>query len=222
MNKKLLAHLAVFAGLIIWTWTVWERTAPPEVTDEDYVELDEWGNPWDPNEKVPEDNAAGRMTAVLLPFALTVGYAGFLGVFYLLPALGSGISQGMMGSNTEPVESLSSRARRAARDEDWVEAVALWHQAFAEDSKSREAVAEAARIQKEELESPATAVATLDNGLEKGDWDEDDRAFLLFRKAEILEEKEPEEAKKVYEDVLKAMPESRHAGNARQKLRELG
>lgn len=79
-------------------------------------------------------------------------------------------------------------------------------------------------LQRERLNDPAAALATLDQALERGNWRENDETFFIFRKIDIFENdiKQHDQAVSLLRDVIDRFPQTRHSANAMHKLHELG
>lgn len=164
----------------------------------------------------------------LLTFALfiiTGIFTGFLIVSYLLPAVVQRASEEVYGS-TEKVGAPSalSQAQANVAQGDWEQAIASYQQAAAEDPDNRLPWVEITMLQRERLEEPNLALQTLDAALARGGWRENDEAFFLFRKIEILEQDldEREQALSLLRTVMEKFPDTRHFANAMHKLHEMG
>lgn len=159
---------------------------------------------------------------------LALGGSVFLGVLFstfVLPNWASRVSQSIYGSNAELDEpAVLHEARVLVAKGEYEEAIAAFRKAAAEDSANRLPWTEIARIQSQHLDQPREAVATLQDALRSRDWPEDDRAFFLFRIAELCNEEASgkEQAVAALQQVIREFPESRHAMNARHRLKEWG
>lgn len=220
-------HLVIFTLLVGFTWRTWNQYEPPELSAEELQALEDnpEDDPWAGTEgPLSQSDETDQMVAVAIPFFASVAYGGFLTVAYLLPFLGERVSQGMIGSDVEPEEDLFVMAGRAAKEGDVLEAVASYRRAWLANPGDRRAVVEIAKLQRNELKSPAAAVETLREAYDSQTWEEDDAAFLLFRMAEIQEEdlEEPRAVQETLERVTSELEGTRHAANARHRLREMG
>jgi hypothetical protein len=83
---------------------------------------------------------------------------------------------------------------------------------------------EIAKIYKERLGDPASAVETIRYALESQEWEVNDAAYLLFRLAELYDEVEGNRASAVaiMQQVVREFPGTRHSANANHKLHEWG
>ena len=164
----------------------------------------------------------------LITFALFIAtgvFVAFLIISYVLPNLVQRASEEVYGS-TEKVGSPDalSQAQANVAQGDWEQAIASYQEAAVADPSNRLPWVEIAAIQRDRLEDPELALATLDNALARGSWRENDEAFFLFRKIEIHEDdlNQRSQAVAVLREVMEKFPQTRHYANAMHKLRELG
>lgn len=231
MNKKLLIHLCVLLVLICITFIAYNNAKAPdkdekkEMTDEEYYE-DEYVDDYAiaNNYGAEEDNTADVMMAVALPGLLTVGYIGFLVMAYVLPNFVDKMSEEMYGSTAEVEDDPLHDARAAVAQGDYPEAIRCYRQAFQENPDGRFPMVEIAKIQRDNLSSPAVAVETLREALESKEWRENDAAFFMFRIADIYEKdlENHEGSVGILKQVIETLPDTRHSANATHKLRDMG
>ncbi len=161
---------------------------------------------------------------ILLAIA-SAAFLGILFVVFVLPAWAGRVSESVYGSNAlvdEPPVFQEARALIAKGE--YERAITAFRQALAQDPSNRLAWTEIAKLQARQLDRPKDAVATLHEALALWDWLEEDRAFLLFRMAELQNE-EPdgrEQAVASLQKVIRDFPDSRHAMNARHRLKDWG
>lgn len=215
-------HGLLLGGLLVYTVIAWYQF---EASQRELTRLEaESSGQWASLELMDRraETATG-MVRVAVPFLLLAIYGGILTVIYALPLLVQKISEGIIGSTAEMEPDPMRKAYELIEEEEYAEAISFCYQLWLNDRDNRRPLAETARIQRRYLKNPVLAVATLEEGLEDHDWEEDDAAFLLFRIAEICEEDldDREKAKKLMKRVVKEMEGTRHAANAAQKLREL-
>jgi hypothetical protein len=81
---------------------------------------------------------------------------------------------------------------------------------------------EIAKIYKDQLGDPASAVATIRHALESQAWEVNDAAYFLFRLAELYDEVEGDRnsAVAIMNQVVEQFPGTRHSANATHKLHE--
>ncbi len=229
MDRKLLIHLCILFVLICITIFVWNannsssddssQTSQDEYVEEEY-EDDHWA---DTNIKDERKDEANAMVATAVPLFLTVIYAGFLTVAFFLPAMVNRMSEEMYGSTAEVEDDPMHDARTAFAQGDYPEAIRLYRSVWNDNKDDRFPIVEIAKIQRDNLKSPAVAVETLREALESKEWRENDAAFFMFRIADIYENDmdHHEGCVSILKQVISDLPETRHAANATHKLREL-
>lgn len=231
MNPKLLIHLGILLVLICITLITYNNASAPDQdergkgTEEEYVdeyETDDYAIA--DNYGAEEDKTADIMMAVALPMLITAVYIGFLVMTYLLPAFVDKMSEEMYGSTAEVEDDPLHDARAAVAQGDYPEAIKNYRQVFLSNPDDRFPVVEIAKIQRENLSSPAVAVETLREALESKEWRENDAAFFMFRIADIYENDldNHEACVAILKQVIETLPDTRHSANATHKLRELG
>lgn len=161
---------------------------------------------------------------ILLAIASAV-FLGTLFVTFVLPNWASRVSQSVYGSNEEVDEpAILHEARSLLAKGEYEEAIQVFRRAVEEDPANRLPWTEIARIQGRYLEQPGAAAQTLAEALASREWPEEDQAFLLFRLADLHREDPQGRAQAVaaLERVIREFPDSRHAMNARHRLKEWG
>lgn len=219
MNKKVIIHGGLFGGLLIYTWVVWVRFESLEKEREKrgtdlWEEIEHAGN---------RAETASKMFEVAVPLLLTTIYGTALVLIYGLPALVGKLTDEMMGSTAEVDPDPLQEARDAAADGESTEAIAIYHAHLLQHPGDRQTLLEIVKLQRIDLKSPALAANTLAEGLQNYDWELDDRAFLMFRMAEIYEEdlEDRDQVVKIMNEVVEQLKGTRHAGNAAHKLQQL-
>lgn len=219
MNKKVIIHGCLFGALLIYTWVAWTRFESLE------REREKRGTDlWEEIEHVgSRAETASGMFHVAVPLLLTTIYGTALVLIYGLPALVEKVTDEMMGSTAEVDPDPLQEARDAVADGEYSDAIAIYHQHLLTHPGDRKALLEIVKLQRTHLESPALAANTLAEGLKDYDWEPDDRAFLMFRMAEIYEEDLDDRDKviEVMKDVMEQLGGTGHAGNAAHKLFQL-
>jgi len=159
---------------------------------------------------------------------LAIGSAVVLGIFFVLfvlPNWASRVSQSVYGSNAELDEPAAfHEARSLVAKGDYPGAIAAFRKGAEQEPGNRMPWTEIARIQARHLDQPREAVATLNEAMAAHDWPEEDQAFLLFRLADLHNE-DPQgrgQAVAMLQRVIREFPDSRHAMNARNRLKEWG
>lgn len=81
---------------------------------------------------------------------------------------------------------------------------------------------EIAKVYKDHLEDPHSAIQTIRTALESQEWEVNDAAFFLFRLAELYDEvmEDRASARAIMEQVVDQFAGTRHSANAKHKLHE--
>lgn len=222
MSKKLIVHLSILGILILYTLFAWsgnkrDQEAAAKAAEgnleEDYIT----------GISAEDGQTMDSMMRVGVPLMITMIYGGVLAVIYVLPMFVDRMSEELMGSTEEVGEDALAAARAAVAEEDYPEAIRIYREIWRNDSSSRFPMLEIARIQREKLESPAVAVATLGEALDAHEWEDDDSAFFMFRMIEIYDEDldDRESVVRILKRVAEDLPGTRHAANAMHQLRDL-
>lgn len=152
-------------------------------------------------------------------------FVGVLGVFYFLPALGHKISQAMFSdSNQKTTPVLFNKARALTQAGDYESAVVAYRRALIKDPSNRLGWIDMAKLYAEKLEQPHLAASCLREACNEHRWEEEDRAFILFRLSEcqVDECNDREGAAATLREIADRYPDTRHSANALQQLRQLG
>jgi len=159
---------------------------------------------------------------------LAIGSAAFLGtlfVTFVLPSWASRVSQSVYGSNAEVDEpAVLHEARSLVAKGEHEAAIAAFRKAVEEDPANYLPWTEIARIQSRHLDQTEGAVATLNEALAFREWPQEEQSSFLFRLADLYNE-DPQgrgQAVAMLRRVIQLSPDSRHAMNARQRLKEWG
>jgi tetratricopeptide (TPR) repeat protein len=167
---------------------------------------------------------SGRITAgILLTFVGSV-LAGLMVVLHLVPMLAQKATHAVFDSG-EMVEKDPMRdARSLVAQGNYEEAVEAFRTAAEKDPSNRLPWVEIYRIQHEQLQQPFAAAETLRTAVEAHPWEPDDAAFFLFRLSELHDGPlaDREGAAALLQQVVDLLPQTRHAANATQRLREWG
>jgi len=162
-------------------------------------------------------------TGILLMF-LTAGLLGIVFVVHVLPALAHRFTHAVYDSAEMVEKDPMHDARSLVAQGEWAAAIDAFKIAAAADPLNRLPWVEIAKIQRDHLEDPAAAVATIRSALESQEWQVNDAAYFLFRLSELYDEgmEDRTSAVSVLQQVIDEFPESRHSANARHKLHEWG
>jgi tetratricopeptide (TPR) repeat protein len=169
--------------------------------------------------KAMEDSRT--VNGIFLTF-LGAGLAGIFFVTTVLPFFAQTLSQGMIGSNEKVEKDAMSMARSLVAQGDYQGAIEAYKQASLADPLNRLPWVEIVKLQKEQLEDPQAAIATIRHALESQEWEVNDAAYFLFRLAELYDEVEGDRASAVaiMNQVIEQFPSTRHSANAAHKLHE--
>ncbi|MGJ8698199.1 MAG: tetratricopeptide repeat protein [Verrucomicrobiaceae bacterium] len=230
MNSKVLIHVCILVVLICWTLIAYNGAKAPDDPkeganqEEVYDDEEYYDDDYDTAIIEDEDKTADVMMAVAIPMLLIVVQLGFLVMTYVLPSFVDKMSEEMYGSTAEVEDDPLHDARAAMAQGDYHEAIRIFREVFQQNPEDRFPMVEIAKIQRDNLDSPALAVDTLKEALESKEWRENDAAFFMFRIADIYENDmdNHEGAIAILKQVLETLPDTRHSANATHKLRELG
>jgi tetratricopeptide (TPR) repeat protein len=161
-------------------------------------------------------------SGILLTF-LSAGLAGIVFATQILPLLANTVSKAVYETNEKVEADPFHDARVLMAQGEWDGAIESFKLAAKKDPSNRMAWTEIAKIQRDHLENPPAAIATLREAIESQDWEIDDVAFLMFRLADIYEQdfNDHANARTILTQVIELFPETRHSANARTKIHEL-
>ncbi len=176
-------------------------------------------------EKLESDRESKENERTFSGILLTFVGAGLVGIFFVttvLPFLAQTFSQGMLGSNDKVEKDAMSGARSLMAQGDYHGAIAAFKEAAQLDPLNRLPWVEIAKIYKDNLEDPASAIQTIRHALESQAWEVNDAAYFLFRLAELYDEVDGDRASAIaiMNQVVEQFPGTRHSANASHKLHE--
>ncbi len=162
-------------------------------------------------------------TGILLTF-LSAGLVGIVFATQILPILANKVSSAVYENNEQVEVDPFHQARVLMAQGEWDGAIEAFKLVAKNDPSNRMPWTEIAKIQRQHLENPPAAIATLRQAIESQEWEIDDVAFLMFRLAEIHEEDFHDHATAgtVLSQIIELFPETRHSANARTKLHHYG
>lgn len=169
------------------------------------------------------EHAENVFTGMLMSF-LTAGYLGVVFVAYVLPVIAHKFTHAIYDSGEMVETDVMHDARALVAQGDYPGAVEAFKEAAKSDPSNRLPWVEIVKIQRENLEDPDAAIATLRHLLETQVWPERDASYFLFRLAELYDEDKEDRmsAAAILQQVVDQFPETRHSANARHRLREWG
>lgn len=169
------------------------------------------------------NNDATNTFSQLPVLILTAIYLGVLFVLYILPTLTDRATSAVLGSNALVEKDPLHDARAASARGDYQEAMVIYAKVSQEEPSNRLPWVEIAKIQREKCQDPSTAIHTLTTALESHEWLLEDAAFFMGKIAEIYSQdlKNTSAAINILQRMIETFPNTRHAANAKHKLREL-
>lgn len=227
--KKIVLYL-IFAGVVLGAWMLYaSKTRAIERLDVEMREASKAGTREadERYEKLEREKqqAEGVQTfnGLLLAF-LSAGAVGIFFVFEILPSIAHRFTHAVYDS-AEMVESDPMHdARSLFAQGEYASAIEAFREASEADPMNRLPWVEIAKIQRDNMEDPVAAVATLRDALESREWGVNDAAYFMFRLAELYNEdlENRDVAVQILQQVCEELPDTRHAANARHKLHEWG
>ncbi len=184
----------------------------------------------DPDEQIPQlqgeiQNAEGQRTfmGIMLVISGAV-FVGILFVAFVLPNWVGRMAEGIYGSGAGLESTPTHAALSLVAQGDYEGAIAAFREVAAAEPSNRSPWVEISKIQRKQLEDPQAAAATLREGMDSFDWPADDKAFFLFRLADIHHDDfgNKEEAALLLRRVIRDLPDTRHAMNAANTLKDWG
>ena len=167
--------------------------------------------------------AEGEKTfnGILLTF-LSAGLVGIFAVVHLLPFFAQRLTHAVYDSGEMVEKDVMHDARSLLAQGNYEGAIAAFQQAAAAEPLNRLPWVEIAKIYKDNLGDPASAVATIRHALESQEWEVNDAAYFLFRLAELYDEVDGDRASAVaiMNQVVEQFPGTRHSANATHKLHD--
>jgi tetratricopeptide (TPR) repeat protein len=162
-------------------------------------------------------------SGILLTF-LSAGLVGILFVVYLLPFFAQRVTHAVYDSAEMVEKDVMHDARSLLAQGDYHGAIDAFKEAAKADPLNRLPWVEIAKIYKDNLEDPHSAVETIRHALESQAWEINDAAYFLFRLAELYDEvlEDRASAVAIMQQVVEQFPRTRHSANANTKLHEWG
>ena len=150
-------------------------------------------------------------------------FLGVIAVKFLLPRLGEAVGRFFYSSGEKVGKIETDEAAALLARGDFEGAIRVFERRLQSDPPDMMAIKEIARIRSEHLLQPEEALRELDAHLMRSGWSDDDRAFLRFRKVDVMLKAmaDVQQARVELESIMEAFPSSRHAANARHRLHEL-
>ncbi len=223
--KKWLGML-ILVALVGGGWVLFSRS--DDKITELQRQMDTLIDAGDPEGEVPKleseiqsIESQKTFNGILLAF-LTAGAVGVVFVVFVLPAWAGKMTQSVYDSGEEVERTRMHEARSLVAQGKFDEAIASFRKVAEEEPGNRVPWLEISKIQQQQFEDPQAAIGTLETALASREWAEEDRAFFLFRIADLSEEDadDRERAAVALRRVIAELPGTRHAANARARMGE--
>ena len=158
---------------------------------------------------------------ILLAF-LSAGLVGIFFVLQILPSIAHRATHAIYDSAEMMEHDVMHDARSLLAQGDYHGAIEAFKQAAAKEPLNRLPWVEIAKIYKDNLGDPESAIQTIRYALESQEWEINDAAYFLFRLAELYDEVQGDRATAVaiMQQVVEQFPGTRHSANANHKLHE--
>jgi tetratricopeptide (TPR) repeat protein len=181
-----------------------------------------------------DDEAAGKLAGeiqalegqktfngILLAF-LSAGLVGIFFVLQILPGIAHRATHAIYDSAEMMEHDVMHDARSLLAQGDYAGAIEAFKHAAAKDPLNRLPWVEIAKIYKDNLADPESAIQTIRYALESQEWEVNDAAYFLFRLAELYDELKGDRptAIAIMQQVVEQFPGTRHSANANHKLHE--
>jgi tetratricopeptide (TPR) repeat protein len=223
MKWLLILVLAVLMG---GSWMYFSSKGKEvEVLRDEITKIEEMGDPEGllAAKKTEADSLDNEKTfsGILLTF-VSAGFVGIFFVLYILPFFAQRVTHAVYDSAEMIERDVMHDARSLLAQGEYESAIESFKQAAAADPLNRLPWVEIAKIYKDNLGDPASAIATIRHALESQAWEVNDAAYFLFRLAELYDEIEGDRnaAIAIMNQVVEQFPGTRHSANANHKLHE--
>ncbi|MBC8127822.1 MAG: tetratricopeptide repeat protein [Gloeobacteraceae cyanobacterium ES-bin-144] len=216
----------IFAGLACGTWVLYEKSDKEvKAAHADVLAQQELGDPEDKVAKLEQyahDLEGKRVGVGILLAFLGFGVIGIFFVFQVLPMFAQRITHSVYDSAEMVERDVMHDARSLLAQGDYEGAIEAFKAAAAADPMNRLPWVEIAKVYKDNLGDPDSAIATIRHALENQAWEVNDAAYFLFRLAELYDEVRGDRASAmaIMQQVVDQFPGTRHSANAGYKLHE--
>ncbi len=171
------------------------------------------------------DQPDGDPSKIVLLFGAVVlvgGLAGILFVLMVMPAIGDAIGNFFFQPNQQATPDPHAAAQAALARGDYPEAVEEYQKFLESEPDDLLAYSEIAKIYCDHLADPDAAAQTIEQAMQR-EWAADDAAFLTTRLVEIYwhHQHDAARARALLQQLIEALPGTRHAANAHHRLREI-
>lgn len=223
MNRWIL--YVVLALLVGGAWVGYSRTGKDYKAKEALVEELRMQGHDEEAGKAASDAKGLEGQRTMLGILLTFLSAGLVGIFFvlqILPAFAQRITHAVYDSAEMMENDVMHDARSLLAQGDYEGAIHAFKQAAAAEPLNRLPWVEIAKIYKDNLGDPDSAVATIRHALESQAWEVNDAAYFLFRLAELYNEVygDRDTAVAIMNQVMEQFPGTRHSANANHRIHE--
>lgn len=175
--------------------------------------------------KLREQVHTMEMVRVFNGVLLTIFGAALIAVVVVidvLPAVAHRVTHAVYDSAEMMEHDVMHDARSLVAQGDFEGAIEGFKKAAALDPLNRLPWVEIAKIYKDNLHDPASAIQTIRYALESQEWEVDDAAYFMFRLAELYDKVDGDRsfAVDIMNQVVEQFSGTRHAANAAHKLHE--
>jgi tetratricopeptide (TPR) repeat protein len=141
---------------------------------------------------------------------------------WVIPALGDRVAESFYSAPEKAEQTETQKAMALVAQGEYHKALAAFGKILEQNPHDRFAVVESAKIYQGKLGDVDSAVEVLEKAV-ASEWPEDDKCFFLLKLADIHSTDRGDfgRARELLDQLIQQFPESRHAGNAHHKLREI-
>ena len=145
-------------------------------------------------------------------------------VVYLLPFFAQRITHAVYDSAEMIERDVMHDARALVAQGEYHAAIEAFKEAAKAEPLNRLPWVEIAKIYKDNLEDPESAIQTIRYALESQEWEINDAAYFLFRLAELYDEVQGDRATAIaiLRQVVEQFPRTRHSANAQRAASRVG
>ena len=216
----------VLALLVGGSWILYSNTGSDiekkqALVEELRIQGDPEGNVAELEGEIHGLEGQRTFNGILLAF-LSAGLVGIFFVLQILPAFAHRVTHAVYDSAEMMEHDVMHDARSLLAQGEYEAAIEAFQKAAAADPLNRLPWVEIAKIYKDNLNDPGSAIQTIRHALERQEWEINDAAYFLFRLAELYDEVEGDRAsaRAIMQQVVEQFAGTRHSANANHKLHE--
>ncbi len=224
--KWLMYLILIFLGLLSWGFFA-KKGREMHKMQVEIQKIEEMGDPDEKLNGLRSDYSSIEGERMFSGILLTFVSSGIVGVFvvvYLLPFFAQRVTHAVYDSSEMIEKDVMHDARVKVAQGDYLAAIEPYKEAAKADPLNRLPWVEIAKIYKDNLEDPQSAIDTIRYALESQEWEVNDAAYFLFRLAELYDEVlgDRDSAIAIMHQVVEQFPRTRHSANANTRLHEWG